>query len=314
MPIVDIFDRKGNVIKAEYLDKFFFLQPPFADDLQSHLNLIHELDLRDDDVMICAYPKCGTHWVWEMVQMIRSGEVRYDSRSKEVLMIDFMLKETLDSMPSPRTLNSHFLFRHLPKQIAPMATKIIYINRDPRDVAVSLFNHMKGLKTAISSYTGEFADYLPLFLEGTVPFDSWFDYTKDWQRTIEQHPDIPVLYLYYEDMKQDPVGAVKELSAFLGVQTSDNFCAAVAQACDFSKLRDAHVREKTDPLQFMWKEDHPGIYRKGQTGDWKNWFTVAQEEEFEAFFIRKMAGTNVFQRYLKGASDQQQSPVESVGS
>ena len=71
----------------------------------------------------------GTHWVWEMVQMLQAGEAKYDKRSKETLMIDFMPTEKIDALESPRTLNSHFLFRHLPKQIAQKKTKIIRIDR-----------------------------------------------------------------------------------------------------------------------------------------------------------------------------------------
>ena len=71
----------------------------------------------------------GTHWVWEMVQMLQAGEAKYDKRAKENLMLDFMPTEQIDALESPRTLNSHFLFRHLPKQIAQKKIKVIRISR-----------------------------------------------------------------------------------------------------------------------------------------------------------------------------------------
>ena len=64
-----------------------------------------------------------------MVQMLQAGEAKYDKRSKEALMIDVMPMEKIETLESPRTLNSHFLFRHLPKQIAQKKTKIIRIDR-----------------------------------------------------------------------------------------------------------------------------------------------------------------------------------------
>lgn len=301
MPFVNVLDKKGNSLQAEYLDNFFFPRLPLSDDLQSHLDLIRDLDIRDDDVMICAYVKCGTHWVWEMVQMLRAGNTKYDTRTKETLMIDFMPKHELDSLPSPRTLNSHFLFRHLPKQVAQKKTKIICITRDPRDVAVSYHHHLSGL-AEIARYDGQFNDFLPLYLHGTVPNGSWFDYTKDWQQTRETHADMQFLCLYFEEIKKNPTQTVHQLSEFLGVSTSPALCSAIADACDFSNLKAADAREKTDPLQFIWKEDHVGIYRKGETGDWKNWFTVMQSEEFDDVYSHKMADTQDFERYLTGTS------------
>ena len=56
---------------------------------------------------------------------------------------------------------------------------------------------------------------------------------------------------------------VRKLSQFLGLPASDDLCAAIADACDFGKLRDYNAKEKVDPLQFAWKDDHHGIYRKG---------------------------------------------------
>ena len=64
-----------------------------------------------------------------MVQMLQAGEAKYDKRAKEALMIDSMPTEKIDALQSPRTLNSHFLFRHLPKEIAQKKTKIIRIDR-----------------------------------------------------------------------------------------------------------------------------------------------------------------------------------------
>lgn len=33
-------------------------------------------------------------------------------------------------------------------------------------------------------------------------YDSWFDYTNDWENVVKNNPDIPVLNLYFEDMKK----------------------------------------------------------------------------------------------------------------
>ena len=46
-------------------------------------------------------------------------------------------------MPSPRLLNSHLVTSCLPKQIVSKKIKIIHVLRNPKDVAVSAYHHLK---------------------------------------------------------------------------------------------------------------------------------------------------------------------------
>ena len=39
------------------------------------------------------------------------------------------------------------------------------------------------------------------------------------------------------------------------------------------------------------------IYPTGKVGDWKNWFTVAQSEQFDAAFEQQVKGTRAFELY-----------------
>lgn len=54
-----------------------------------------------------------------------TGSVQYDANTKENYMLDFMTPEMLEAMPSPRTLNSHFHFHHLPAQIKEKKIKFV---------------------------------------------------------------------------------------------------------------------------------------------------------------------------------------------
>lgn len=56
--------------------------------------------------------RAGTHWLWEVVHMLTSGKVEYESRAKEHLMLEFNEVEHFDVMPSPRIINTHFLLRY----------------------------------------------------------------------------------------------------------------------------------------------------------------------------------------------------------
>ncbi|XP_033752388.1 sulfotransferase 4A1-like isoform X2 [Pecten maximus] len=95
------------------------------------------LPCRKDDVFICAFMKAGTHWVWEMCNMLISGTTNFNPDSKESCMLEFRTPEQIDSISSSRVLNSHLLPRQLPTCLHNSRNKIIFIQRNPKDISVS---------------------------------------------------------------------------------------------------------------------------------------------------------------------------------
>ncbi|KAJ8299431.1 hypothetical protein KUTeg_023491 [Tegillarca granosa] len=124
-------------------------------DIRTNYPNIKKMNIRDDDVLICAYPKAGTHWVWEITKMLRKGKAEHESTRKESAMLEFHTPEEFDAMESPRTLNTHMLFRQIPDQITEKKVKVIFIQRNPKDVAVSSYNHMKAFQPNSKSTWGD---------------------------------------------------------------------------------------------------------------------------------------------------------------
>ncbi|XP_046333710.2 sulfotransferase 1C2-like [Haliotis rufescens] len=252
---------------------------------------VQKFELRDDDVIIAAYPKCGTHWLWEIVTMLRAGNSEYHKKSKEIAMLGMPKFERANELPSPRVLNSHLHFCHLPEKLVEKRIKTIFIMRNPKDVSVSYFNHVNGLKE-IFHFDGTYSEYLDLFLEGKVPGGGYADYVKDWQQAKQDNPDLPFLTLFYENLKKDPVKNIKTVAEFIGESVTDELCEQIAEACSFKKLKvaDTEVKEEmADPTHI--------IYRKGEVGDWKNWITVAQNERFDDVIDRNLEGTGIVFTY-----------------
>ncbi|XP_067680792.1 sulfotransferase 1A1-like [Haliotis asinina] len=205
---------------------------------------VQKLQLRDDDVMIAAYPKCGTHWLWEIVTMLRAGNSEYSKKPKEISMLGMAKFERADELPSPRVLNSHLYFRHLPEKLVEKGIKTIFILRNPKDVSVSYFNMVNGTKGSFG-FEGTYSEYLDLFLEGKVSSGDYVDYVKDWMQVKQDNPDLPVLTLFYENLKENPVKNIKTVAEFLGVSVTDEMCEQIAEACSFKKLKaaDEEVKE-----------------------------------------------------------------------
>ena len=69
----------------------------------------------------------GTHWLWEVVKMLRQGQACYADTQKEAVMLEFADVDYIKAEPSPRTLNSHLPMCHLPRQIAEKKIKVSLI-------------------------------------------------------------------------------------------------------------------------------------------------------------------------------------------
>ncbi|XP_067667994.1 sulfotransferase 1B1-like isoform X2 [Haliotis asinina] len=252
------------------------------------VNSIKEAELKDDDIVICAYPKCGTHWLWEVIEMLTSGTLQHQKAVKETRMFEFLYKEGIEAVPPRRVFNTHLPLRMLPKQVVEKKIKCIQIMRNPKDTCVSYFNHCRDMAEPYN-YQGDFVEFIEVFMSENVPFGSYSTYLQSWKAEVAAAPELPTLDMYYEDMKLDPVKAVKKVARFLGLASSDKFCEDVADACSFKKMKKVDQEMKSGLPIKIWADGSGGtFYRKGEIGDWKNWFTVAQSERFDIIWNKKM--------------------------
>ncbi|XP_046579030.1 sulfotransferase 1A1-like isoform X1 [Haliotis rubra] len=242
---------------------------------------IHNLPIRDDDIFICAYPKSGTHWVWEVTRLLVTGQTVQDNVEKGAGMIEYMPQEDVTSLPSPRILNSHFKLKLLPQDILKKRCKILYVMRNPKDIVVSYYNFMRGLPHY--KYTGKWENYMQYFILGKFSYGSWFDYVLEFEDMKRSHPDLPVLTLHYEDLKEDPLREIKRVNEFLETGRSAEFLLEAIEVASFGNMKQ--------------KKSNQVTYRKGVVGDWKNWFTVAQNEWFDQLYQEKMADSDIKVRF-----------------
>ncbi|XP_069102706.1 sulfotransferase 1A1-like [Argopecten irradians] len=262
----------------------------FIPDVRENLKKMRVMECRDDDVFICAAMKAGTHWVWEMTTMLLKGKAEYEHVAKETRMLEFHWPEEFDNLASPRALNSHFYLRHLPEQLQNGTKgRIIFIQRNPKDIAVSNFNHRKSMN--IGQFKYSFSDFLQIYLEYGFTVD-WFQYTKDWHEIIKNNKNLQIHMLYYEDIIKDPIGETRRLADFLKVSYDEQLIKDVSINCNFKNLKKANKEVKAaitgNPNPEM--DDFQNMYRKGEVGDWKNWFTVADNEKFDAVMAERMEG------------------------
>ncbi|XP_046584475.1 sulfotransferase 1B1-like [Haliotis rubra] len=131
--------------------------------------------------------RSGTHWVWEMARLLLSEDTA-TVINKEKFMIEFVGNDVLEKLPSPRILNTHCLVEQLPRGVFEKKCKIIYILRNPKDMAVSFFHHHKKL-TIIYDYHGKWENHLSLLMDGKGEVGDWKNYF-----TVAQNEAFDRLY------------------------------------------------------------------------------------------------------------------------
>lgn len=121
--------------------------------------------IRDDDVILCSYPRSGCHWLWDQLRLILTGKTQLDDLDKDAAMLEYNSHGELDSyQESPRVLNTHLWFTQFPQQVMTKRTKLVILYRQPKDVCVSWYVlHRDG---PWYEYDGEFKDWVQPFLNG----------------------------------------------------------------------------------------------------------------------------------------------------
>ncbi|XP_064611532.1 sulfotransferase 1C2-like [Liolophura sinensis] len=286
---VTVTDPEGFTLRLTELDGVY--ASPFPG-IKERVKKLKTFKCRDDDILILAFAKSGTHWTWEIAHMLSRNTTEHIVGEKSEQFLEAQDAQDLEAHKSPRILNTHLRPERIPDDFIRRKCKIIYIQRNPKDVFVSLYNHCKNLEQYYR-YSGNFSGFFELALEGKVESGNWFEYAKLCEKFLKAHPDVPVLRLHYEDMKMNLLEHVKKIAEFCNFSVSAKTMAGIAEACTFSNMRKFKVDTVNPDRQSRWKDGRYNMYRKGVSGDWKNWFTVAQNERFEAESRKQLEGSDV---------------------
>ncbi|XP_075686969.1 sulfotransferase 1C2-like isoform X2 [Rhinoderma darwinii] len=267
---------------------------PFAENWAN----VQRFQAREGDLLIDTYPKSGTTWISEIVDLIlHNGDNKKTQRGaiyERVPFLEYAVPEmptgteSLNAMESPRLIKSHLPVHLMPNSFWEKNCKVIYVARNPKDVLVSYYHFHR--MAIVHPDPGTFEEYLQKFIEGKISYGSWGDHVKDWWKIRQQRN---ILYLFYEDMLEDPKCEIRKVMKFLGTDLSEDVLEKIHQSTTFKAMKENHMANyRTIPSTVMDHTISP-FMRKGTCGDWKRHFTVAQNQLFDEYYEREMADTDL---------------------
>lgn len=171
-----------------------------------------ELKLQEGDVVQVAFPKCGTHWVQQIIQLILhkgEGPRDFEEFVKRAPFIEFQGEEAIEGMEAPRTMRTHLALRRLPFD---RTAKYVYVARNPWDAAISFYHFMAKIPDW-ELRNASFDEVLDVFIKGETGFGDYFKHVAEGYA----HKDEPnVFFMTYEQLAQDNRGTIIKLARFLG--------------------------------------------------------------------------------------------------
>jgi Sulfotransferase domain len=254
------------------------------------------LEVFPDDTFIVSFPKSGNTWTRFLIGNLISPNERADFANINRLIPDpeAMTKREMSAASRPRIIKSHQYFD-------PRYRRIIYITRDPRDVAVSQYHFHRKRRLIEDGYPIE--RFVTRFIAGeTSIYGSWGENAASWLSTRYGKPGF--LLLRYEDMLEDTLREVKKVATFLD------------RTCTPQKLAEVVERSSADQMRKLEKDQarlwsstrdtrqDVAFVREAKAGGWKSALPAESVAELESAWapLLKWLGYELSQPVADGKS------------
>jgi hypothetical protein len=234
-----------------------------ADVLFRKLRVERDITIFSDDTFLTSYPRSGNTWTRFLVGNLVHVEEPVTFLNVERLVPD-MYKHSdrrLRSLPRPRILKSHECFD-------PRYRRIIYVVRDPRDVAVS--NYYWEMKQRSVGEQYPIAEFVRRWMEPIYwpRLGSWGDHVASWLGTRQGHTGF--LLLRYEDILADPPRELVKLASLLGIEPTPERLARASELSSAERMRRLEKEQGKKWVQTRNTRQDKNFVRAASSGAWKS--------------------------------------------
>lgn len=220
--------------------------------------------MEKDAVWLVSYPRSGNTWLRFLVAnlLYPDEDVNYVSINKLVPDIHQSQHWDREGVLNPEVIKSHNIWDK-----SYEGSKIIYLYRDVRDVALSYYYYRQGVWNK-EPFKGTLDEFLKeKFLPGER-FGRWDEHVNFWFKQ-SSYPKSRLLFLRYETILSSPWFSVRRIASFLSNDIENQAVFKAIKKSSFEELEKIRARNGVDPKL-------KGL--KGKSGGWRKSLTSKQKE------------------------------------
>ncbi|KAL0447536.1 UNVERIFIED_CONTAM: Cytosolic sulfotransferase 15 [Sesamum latifolium] len=259
------------------------------------------------DIILITLPKSGTTWLKALTFSIANRNVFSIDQtplltSNPHILVPFLEHNiyreqenpALQNISRPRIFSTHMPFEILPDSIRESECRIIYICRNLSDQFVSGYHFLRQNKIEKDAVPLELDEVFDMFCQGIQPFGPFWDHILGYWNAHLKNPQ-KVLFLKYEDLKEDVSSNVKKIAEFIGSpfspeEENQGMIEQISRLCSFENLKNLEVNKSG---YFIGSVKNNSFFRKGEVGDWVNHLTPAMAEHIKNLTDSKLQGSGL---------------------
>ncbi|KAH1173099.1 hypothetical protein KIL84_016938 [Mauremys mutica] len=219
---------------------------PVIDCSAETFKALESFEARSDDVLLVGYPKTGTNWIIHILRdLVTTSAKKNEEEMKRMKQDEEIVEYTylefgdpgkfqrIKKLSSRRVFATHVFPHMLPTSIFKNNVKILMVIRNPKDIAVSYFHFSNSMPSLPSFQTWD--EFFNAFLHGKVSWGSYFDHIIEWNKHFD---DENIMFITYEELKENPNLGVKKIAEFFGFSVTDEESQAVADRSSFQTMKE----------------------------------------------------------------------------
>jgi hypothetical protein len=245
--------------------------------LLGRINAGRGLTVFPDDRFLVSYPRSGSTWTRFLIGNLLSAmePITFANIESRIPSIYICTDRQLRRLPRPRLLTSHEAFD-------PSYKTIIYVVRDPRDVAVSFYHYSIKNRHIADSYPIEQFVSRYVAVEIGPMYDrwgSWADHVMSWVAMRQGRDGF--LLLRYEDMVENPEGELAKVATLLKLEVSSERLSRAVELSSADRMRRLEKEQHEAWTQTSKTRSDKPFVRAAGSGNWRTSLSSAAVAEIE---------------------------------
>ncbi|XP_074375537.1 cytosolic sulfotransferase 13-like [Apium graveolens] len=264
---------------------------------------------RENDIFIVTAPKSGTTWMKAILYALINREAHPPKTPHHPLLnnaprdlvpfLEFLSPSEYDSVcnspdKSMRIFATHIPVSNFPESITSSLSncRVVYMCRDIKDNFVSLFHFANKANLRPSPISLE--DAFNSYCKGVSAVGPVWDQILGYWKESQEKPH-KVLFMKYEEMKNEPKSQMRRLANFLGVpfsveEENSGMVDQIISLCSFESMTKVDVNKMGN---FVDGFTNSSFFRKGVVGDWRNCLTPDMASRLDEITEEKFRGSGL---------------------